>query len=211
MHNLKQDIEVLAFGNKDFFNTINELKPYLKFVLNLSSDGLNDNIPQKFILLIHEDFLTNIENKNIIKNINNTKILASHSKTSASKLFDYNIELPIMISEINKIIIAINTKKKFNKNSSIKIKEYTLDKNEKKLKKGDSSLILTEKEINLLELFQDAKKPLSKHDIQKTVWGYSETADTHTVETHIYRLRKKIKEEFLDEEFIQNDKKGYYI
>ena len=211
MHNLNQDIEVLAFGNKDFFNTINELKPYLKFVLNSSSDKLDDNIPKKFILLIHEDFLTNLENKNIIKNINNTKILASHSKTSVSKLFDYNIELPIMLSEINKIIIAISTKKKFNKNSSIKIKEYILDKNEKKLKKGSSSLILTEKEINLLELFQGAKKPLSKNDIQKTVWGYSETADTHTVETHIYRLRKKIKEEFLDEEFIQNDKKGYYI
>ena len=68
-----------------------------------------------------------------------------------------------------------------------------------------------EKEVQLLELFLNKKKPISKDDILSSVWNYASDADTHTVETHIYRLRKKISEKFLDEEFIQNDKKGYYL
>ena len=100
---------------------------------------------------------------------------------------------------------------KFNKNSSIEVKSYTLDKNEKKLVKKDNFAILTEKEIQLIELFLNSEKPISKKNILSSVWNYSSDADTHTVETHIYRLRKKIKDNFLDENFILNDKDGYYL
>ena len=55
------------------------------------------------------------------------------------------------------------------------------------------------------------KKPISKNQILNLIWHYSSDADTHTVETHIYRLRKKIKDEFCDEQFIVNNKEGYYI
>ena len=102
-------------------------------------------------------------------------------------------------------------KTKFNKNSSIKIKEYMLNKNEKKLIKNSNFIILTEKEIQLLELFLNNKQPISKDNILKSVWNYSSDADTHTVETHIYRLRKKINDKFTDEKFILNDKNGYYL
>ena len=70
---------------------------------------------------------------------------------------------------------------------------------------------MTEKEIQLIELFLNSEKPISKKNILSFVWNYSSDADTHTVETHIYRLRKKIKDKFLDEEFILNDKDGYYL
>ena len=70
---------------------------------------------------------------------------------------------------------------------------------------------MTEKEIKLLELFLINKKPISKDKILISVWNYSSEADTHTVETHIYRLRKKISEEFMDENFIQNNKDGYFL
>ena len=102
-------------------------------------------------------------------------------------------------------------KKDFSKNSSIKIKNYILDKNEKKLINNNSYILLTEKEIQLLELFLQYKKPISKINILEQVWKYSEDADTHTVETHIYRLRKKIKSKFLDEDFILNNKNGYQL
>ena len=102
-------------------------------------------------------------------------------------------------------------KKKFNINSSIEIKNYYLNKNEKKLSKSDEFVILTEKEIQLLELFLRRNKPISKDNILSTVWNYSSEADTHTVETHIYRLRKKINDKFLDDKFILNNKKGYYL
>ena len=101
--------------------------------------------------------------------------------------------------------------KKFNINSSIKIKNYLLDKNEKKLSKSGDFIILTEKEIYLLELLLNNKKPISKDNILSLVWNYSSNADTHTVETHIYRLRKKISQKFLDENFILNNKDGYYL
>ena len=95
------------------------------------------------------------------------------------------------------------------KNSSIQIKNYLLNKNEKKLSKLDDFIILTEKEVQLLELFLNSKKPISKDYILSSVWNYSSDADTHTVETHIYRLRKKITDKFSDEKFILNSKDGY--
>ena len=76
---------------------------------------------------------------------------------------------------------------------------------------GDSFIILTEKEIHLLEILLNKKKPIPKADILSLVWHYSSDADTHTVETHIYRLRKKINEMFSDEKFILNNKDGYYL
>ena len=77
--------------------------------------------------------------------------------------------------------------------------------------KDNKVITLTEKEIQLLELFLNNKKPITKNFILSSVWNYSTDADTHTVETHIYRLRKKINETFLDENFILNDKEGYCI
>ena len=75
--------------------------------------------------------------------------------------------------------------------SSIKINDYTLDKNEKKLKKDNLFIVITEREIQLIQLLLDEKKPLSKNVILKRVWNYADNVDTHTIETHIYRLRKK--------------------
>ena len=72
-------------------------------------------------------------------------------------------------------------------------------------------IILTEKEVQLLELFLNNKKPISKDNILTAVWNYSSEADTHTVETHIYRLRKKIIDVFKDDNFILNNKDGYYL
>ena len=116
--------------------------------------------------------------------------------------YDANLELPATLKEINSIVENTAAKKKFNKNSSIEIKSYFLNKNEKKLSKFDNFIILTEKEVQLIELFLNNKKPISKDNILSSVWNYSSDADTHTVETHIYRLRKKINDKFMDEKFI---------
>ena len=85
-----------------------------------------------------------------------------------------------------------------------------LDKNEKKLFKEDQFIILTEKEIQLLELLLNEKKGISKKNIYR-LYGITRLRRTHTVETHIYRLRKKINKKFSDENFILNSKEGYYL
>ena len=201
MHKL--NIKIL--GPSSFVSTLNELKIYLKF--NPSMDGLNDN---PIAILFHIDALQDVNQKNYIDSKDSIKICVG-KKNELKDNFDANLELPTTLKEINAIIENTVAKKKFNKNSSIIIKDYLLNKNEKKLSKSSDFIILTEKEVQLLELFLNSKKPISKDYILSSVWNYSSDADTHTVETHIYRLRKKIAEKFVDQKFILNDKNGYYL
>ena len=163
------------------------------------------------VLIFHEDGLKSNSLEKLLKDSEKIKILASNNIVKRKDYFNDIISLPIKISELNSIIENSVIKKNFNKNSSILIKQYKLDKNEKKLIKDQNYILLTEKEVQLLELFLDNKKPISKNKILEEVWKYSTSADTHTVETHIYRLRKKIKSKFSDENFILNNKDGYLL
>jgi len=197
-------INVLLLGPTSFISTLNEIKKFLKFnpILDYSN---NPNI-----ILFHTLALQNKEQAQLIKNIDCIKICAGNRKDFTNN-FDAGLELPTSIKDLNSIIENTDAKKKFNLNSSIKIKNYLLNKNEKKLSKLDDYIILTEKEVHLLDLFLKKNKPISKDNILSLVWNYSSDADTHTVETHIYRLRKKISEKFMDNNFILNNKDGYYL
>ena len=198
-------LSVKILGPSSFVSTLNELKIHLKF--NPLIEGLNDN---PIAILFHVDALQDINQKNYIDSKDTIKICVG-KKNNLKDIFDANLELPATLNEINTLIENTIAKKRFNKNSSIAIKDYLLDKNEKKLSKSSDFIILTEKEVQLLELFLNSKKPLSKDYILSSVWNYSSDADTHTVETHIYRLRKKITDKFMDQKFILNNKKGYYL
>ena len=191
---------------------MNELKEHLDFNLSFFENNKIENNYDKFdAVLIHEDVL---EDKNISKSINKiniTRILITKPQNSSSLKYDEKINLPIDINELNRKVVDLNMKKKFSLNSSIQIKNYILDKNEKKLKKNDLSVIVTEKEVQLIELLFNSKKNLKKKIILQEVWKYASDADTHTVETHIYRLRKKIVDKFQDDNFIINTKNGYII
>ena len=198
-------LNVLILGSNSFFATLNELKPFLKFNpilgdLKLSHDAI----------LFHENALKEQKSEEFINKSKSIKICASVKKNLLIN-YDAILELPSTLKEINLTVENITAKKIFNKNSSIKIKNYFLNKNERKLSKDNKYIILTEKEIQLLELFLNFNKPIPKNEILSTVWNYSSDADTHTVETHIYRLRKKIYDEFLDEDFIHNYKNGYSL
>ena len=204
MHQLK----VLILGPASFTTTLNELEPFLKF-----NSVKNKNSSDFDVILFHEEALKNEEDKKIIFGSNCLKICSSNSKNSSNKsdAFDAFLEIPSSLNDFNIVVENVAAKKLFNKNSSIEIKEYLLNKNEKKLSNNEHEIILTEKEIQLLELFLDNKKPISKDKILSSVWNYSSDADTHTVETHIYRLRKKINDKFSDENFIVNTKYGYSL
>ncbi len=206
-------IKVLTIGSDNFNTSLEELKDFLSFDLyNKLDDLAEDKINNYDVLLVHELFLkkNNIQQE-IFKKGTNLSILLSESKNQNLEFFQDNLFLPTSIDEINKAVENAVARKNFNKNSSIKIKNYTLDKNERKLSKEKKYILLTEKEIQLLELLLAKKVAINKDKILKEVWGYSKDADTHTVETHVYRLRKKIKKTFLDENFIQNEKEGYSL
>ena len=115
--------------------------------------------------------------------------------------------------KIDKILEQINIwflSNKFSTQSNIKIGNYFLNLNSRQITKDDNELNLTEKETELI-LFIMENKIVSLKDLQREVWKHASELETHTVETHIYRLRKKFFEKFKDDEFIKHDKKGYYL
>ena len=118
--------------------------------------------------------------------------------------------IPIKFEKLIEMINIKFLKNKFIDQSNIIISDYNLDLNSRKISLGDKNLNLTEREINLI-IFIKEKKNVTIKELQKMVWDYSSDLDTHTVETHIYRLRKKIKETFGDKDFILNTSNGYSI
>ena len=178
---------------------------FLKFnpILETQKDNFD-------IILFHTECYQNKKQKEFITKNNSIKICVGEKKDLQDN-FDAFLELPTTLKEINSVVESTFAKKRFSKNSSIEVKNYLLNKNEKKLSKLNQFITLTEKEVQLLELFLNNKKPISKDNILSSVWNYSSDADTHTVETHIYRLRKKVIDKFMDEKFILNNKDGYYL
>ena len=204
-------LNILILGPESFFTTLSELKNFLKFNLIYNKSNLSEIKKNLHGFICYEESLKNEKIENIFNSIDCFKILATRKKKIDLKNFDHILMLPTSVKEINNLIDRSDVKRRFNKNSSIKIKSYFLDKNEKKLRKENKFIVLTEKEIRLLEILLEKNEAISKNTILSLVWNYSSESDTHTVETHIYRLRKKINDKFSDDKFILNNKKGYFI
>ncbi len=119
--------------------------------------------------------------------------------------------LPIKLTSlIEKLNIAF-LKKQFNNQSEILIGRYKIDLNSRMMLLNNLKLKLTEKEVNTILYISRTKKSVSINELQTNVWGYQSDLETHTVETHIYRLRKKILEIFNDNNFIISKQNGYEI
>ena len=116
--------------------------------------------------------------------------------------------------ELLKLIESINIKflkKKYSQQSDISVGQYKLNLNSRKISDKNDSLNLTEKEIHIIIFLKDSKKPVKISQLQSKVWGHNSKLETHTVETHIYRLRKKINDTFNNDDFIKSSKLGYSI
>jgi len=202
---------ISIFANKIFFDIINEIKLFSKFKIKHYEDlDLCVKEAEKENQLVV--FFINPLNK--IKINNFPSILISKSSKPISRLFgDFNdqLNMPFTILDFKKKIVSLIAKNEFKKNSLIRLSGYIIDKNERRIKRNNLELQLSEKEVNFLILFTTSKKPINRNLVLKNVWKYSEDTETHTVETHIHRLRKKILEKFGDDNFIKNNKKGYYI
>ena len=149
-------LNVLVFGPSTFLSTLNELKPFLKFNHFTEISDLNYDI-----ILFHDEILKGKKIKDYINQSNSLKVCVSNNINQTSN-WDALIKLPTSLKEINSVVENTAAKKKFTKNSSIKVKDYLLNKNEKKLSNENHSIILTEKEIQLIELFLNSSKPISK-------------------------------------------------
>ena len=125
--------------------------------------------------------------------------------------FFYIKDIPIALNKLIELINIQLIKLQFNDQSKIMVKEYELDFNSKFFSKDGIFLKLTEKEVQIILYLSQNKKKHQVLDLQENIWSYSSSMETHTVETHIYRLRKKISKKFNDENFILSHKNGYFI
>lgn len=189
------DKKICIVNSKILFELLSEIIDSLPFeIIFKYSDNLKDeDLDSKDIL-----FIIDKKEKKLIDKFKFEQIVIIDN-------FPINIEN--LISQINIKFLKYN----FHKQANIKIKDYDLDLNSKFIKKDNRSLKLTEKEIQIIVFLFSSKVPKSVHDLQKSIWKHHETLETHTVETHIYRLRKKIKDEFNDENFILNSISGYNL
>jgi len=188
------------------------------FIINFNSlyeilDEIKENLSFKIIKFQNEeDFKKNLGLGKIdylvISKIDH-KLLLNENITDKNHLYFNN--LPLSLKKLLELINIKLIKLKFIQQSKIIIKGYELNLNSKFFSKDNLNLKLTEKEIEIILYLNHTKVKHDVADLQKNIWGYSADMETHTVETHIYRLRKKISDLFKDEKFILSHKNGYFI
>ena len=207
---------ISIFGNKIFSEILNEMKLFSKYKVKYYDDidlcvrdAENNN---QFVVFFVSKVNLNFFREMIKKNF--PLILAGESSELKNIVLDeieIKLNMPFTILDFKKKVITAVAKNEFKMNSIINLNDYIIDKNERKIKKNNLELQLSEKEISFLILFSENKEPISRSLVLKKVWNYSSESETHTVETHIHRLRKKILKKFDDNNFIKNNNKGYYI
>ena len=183
--------KLIIFQNKELFNILDEI---------------NENFEFKLEFYDKEKDLKSLDKENSIDYlvISKKKILNLNNQITIEKF-------PINIKELNQILNINFLKSKFTEQSKISLGNYNLDLNSRILKKASKELELTEKECSILVFLRQSNQPVKINLLQEKVWGYNSELETHTVETHIYRLRKKISNKFSDNEIIISDQKGYFI
>ena len=188
------------------------------FIINFNSlyeilDEIKENLSFNIIKIENEeDFKKKLDLGRLdylIISKTDHKLLLNNNITDKNFL-DLN-DLPLSFKKLLELINIKLIKLKFNQQSKIMIKDYELNLNSKFFFKGNLKLKLTEKEIEIILYLNDKKIKHDVADLQKNIWDYSTDMETHTVETHIYRLRKKISNLFKDEKFILSHKNGYFI
>ena len=181
---------LLIYESDEFFNVLNEL---------------SENLNYKVIKITKKEF-SNID----LNDYDDYLILTSEKNFTKSKQVLY-LDFPIKFSKLIEKINLQFLKQKFLKQSSIEIGNYEIDINSRELKCNNQKLKLTEKEVNTIIYLSNKNNSVSINELQEKVWEYQSELETHTVETHIHRLRKKIKEKFKDDNLIVSTKDGYKI
>tara|TARA_B110001452_G_scaffold95940_1_gene79318 strand:+ start:1370 stop:1966 length:597 start_codon:yes stop_codon:yes gene_type:complete len=193
---------VILFKFNKLYNILKEIEYLFKFNL---VNFQNPKELEKEIELNNQ----NISNSIFIFN-NKSHVLSSFKEINKNNILVID-EIPLKIQSLfDKINIKL-IKQKYNLQSKLIVKDYFLDLNSRIISIKEIKLKLTEREIDIILFLNDNRLPKSVEQFQNEVWGHSTELETHTVETHIYRLRKKIKEKFNDDRFIVSTEKGYKI
>jgi hypothetical protein len=191
-----QNVFIINFNQ--LYKILDEIKEHLSFKIIKFN---NEEEFKKNLDLNKLDFLV------ISKNNQNSLVNIIINDKNLLSFNNFPLSLKKLLEQINIKLIKL----KFNQQSKIIIKGYELNLNSKFFSKDNLKLKLTEKEIEIILYLNEKKTKHNVADLQKNIWAYSTNMETHTVETHIYRLRKKISDFFKDEKFILSHKNGYFI
>ena len=212
---VKQIINIICIPI--LYNILDEIKDNLSFKVE------NFNNEDEFLKFLNENktdhkksvIITTIHKKDFfLKKKFNLKNIFFFFENNSEKNFDQNYNTFKYPIDIYNLIEKINIqliKQKYNFQSKIKLKNYSLDLNSRTITKNTTNLKLTEREMDIILFLNDSEKPQKINILQNQVWRYSNKLETHTVETHIYRLRKKMNDNFKDDNFIISSDAGYFI
>jgi DNA-binding response OmpR family regulator len=185
--NLKK---LIIYDFKELFKILYEIKKELNYEIT----EIKAKNPIDISLGKNDDHIIIV--KKLVKNLKNQVLIKSFPIKLSQLIEKFNIEF---------------LKRNFHSQSELKIQKYTLDLNSRELIFKNKKIRLTEKESTIIFYISNSSKPVSIDELQLNVWGYHSDLETHTVETHVYRLRKKILATFDDNEFIISKKNGYQI
>lgn len=180
--------KLLIYDFKELYEIFNELKDKINFeVLSITDTDIKKIRKDKDCLIITKKKINNVQNQFIIE--------------------DFPIRVQKLLEKLNISFLKL----KYSEQSQIKVGNYIIDLNSREMIRQNLKIKLTEKETNIIIFISNSTKPMSVSDLQTKVWHHQSELETHTVETHIYRLRKKFKDKFNDDNFLISSKDGYLL
>jgi len=120
---------------------------------------------------------------------------------------------PLKIGDVlQKIQIELNNQRVKRTSAPINIGQHVLRPDSNILQMGADEIALTDKEFDIIiKIFQSSPKRIARDELLHAIWGYSDQIETHTLETHIYRLRQKVEKDPSNPTFLKTDDDGYYL
>ena len=214
-----QNYSIITVGSPVFFECMQEQKTEYN-LQNLKSfkevkEILKTPLIDVYVFLFFVDDLEKLDLKEL-KKIEYPKIFFSKKSENFKTIKKDNVlssflELPVNYQDLEKIIKLAILKFKFLFQSKVEIGKYNLDKNERTISYGKKSAKLTERELDIILYLSGKKEGATKQEIMKDIWSHGEEIDSHTYETHLYRLRQKLQSKLSDKKFISVEDGKYFI
>lgn len=191
------DQNIFIINSQSLYDILEEVKNLFNFkIFKINEKDINKH--------------TFIDYDNYVILTSNIESLKKNPNIDVSKILFLN-EIPITLNKLIEKINIFTLKESYQSQSEKIIKDYSLNLNDRTILRDKKKTKLTEKELQLILFLDKKNSPQNITTLQNEIWGYKESLETHTVETHIYRLRKKIEKDFSDKNFINSNKEGYFL
>ena len=198
------------------------LKKIFSELILILNDEINDiefilfNPSDKAIDLQHyfitdQESINQLIDQDLSKKIKKIFLISSQSRDIKTNIEIVHYDLPLKFLNFVDYIIS-DLRQNINKQNKIMtFKTLSYDESSRRIFNDTISLILTEKENEIFYFLLVSESGVSKNVLLKNIWKYNESIDTHTLETHIYSLRKKLEKKLEIKNILEHKENGYYL